>query len=64
MKTYKYKKFEKLLYENGFTYIRTIGDHKIYKRKADEVISLNPNKSHDIKPMTTSKLIKKFSLLV
>lgn len=40
----KHKKIDKILRNNGFKIVRYTGDHAIYKRNEDEIISIpKPN---------------------
>ena len=56
-KDYSTKEFQKLLNDNGFTLVRTKGDHYIYKRGKDTVVATKePNK------MMVRRMIKTHNL--
>lgn len=51
---------DKILRENGWTYVRSYGDHSIYKHKDyEEIVSI----PQDVNFIMWKKYIKKFNLL-
>lgn len=54
----KVKEAIKLAEENGWEFIRTNGDHHIYRKKGRPILVIPGNKSRDIATGTAHKIMK------
>ena len=60
MKQYSTRDFKRILQNNGYEYVRTKGDHSVY-RKENRVLTVNVVR---LKPIVANRLIKEYSLIV
>lgn len=62
MRQYTYVEMTKIIKRNGYTYVRSTGDHFVYKRDGKDTIVL-VKKKH-INPCIARRLIKENNLII